>query len=49
MRFSDYKAVSGVLLPHRIEQSIGDEPTEELVVEKFRLNPSVKADLFEKK
>lgn len=49
MRLSDYRAVSGVLLPHRIEQSIGDDPTEELIVEKFRINPSVKADLFEKK
>ncbi len=49
MRLSDYRAVSGVLLPHRIEQSVGDSPTEELIVEKFRINPSVKADLFEKK
>jgi hypothetical protein len=49
MRLSDYRTVSGVLLPHRIEQSIGDDPTEELIIEKFRINPSVKADLFEKK
>jgi hypothetical protein len=49
LRFSDYRAVDGVLVPHRIEQSIGGDPTEEWIVEKARINPPVKAGTFEKK
>lgn len=49
MRFAEHKAVNGLTLPHRITVSIGDEPTEEWVIEKYKINPSVKAGLFEKK
>ncbi|MEW6322623.1 MAG: hypothetical protein AB1635_16245, partial [Acidobacteriota bacterium] len=49
VRFSEHKKVDGILVPHRIETSIGDDPTEEWVISKFRVNPSLKADLFEKK
>ncbi|MGE3276549.1 MAG: hypothetical protein AB7O67_15655 [Vicinamibacterales bacterium] len=49
MRFADYQAEDGVLLPHRIDQSVGNEPTEELTVEKYKINPKVKAEAFEKK
>lgn len=49
LRFDDYKAVDGVLLPHRIDQSVDGTPSEEWTVEKYRVNPSLKADFFTKK
>ncbi len=49
MHLSDFKKVDGVMLPHRIETSLDGEPNEEWTIEKFKVNPSVKADLWEKK
>jgi hypothetical protein len=46
MHLSDYKKVDGVMLPHRIEISIEGQPNEEWTVEKFKVNPSIKADDF---
>lgn len=48
LRFADYKDVDGVLLPHRIDLSIDNEPTEEWTIEQYRINPDVKADAFVK-
>jgi hypothetical protein len=48
MHLSDYKKVDGVLLPHKVDISIDGEPNEEWTIEKFRVNPSIKADDFTK-
>ena len=46
---ADYKKVDGVMLPHRLTQSIDGKPVEEWTIEKAKVNPAIKADLFEKK
>ena len=48
MHLSDFKKVDGVMLPHKIETSLDGEPSEEWTIEKYKVNPSVKADLWEK-
>jgi hypothetical protein len=48
MHLSDYKKVDGVMLPHKVEISIEGQPNEEWTIEKFKVNPSVKADEFTK-
>ena len=48
MHLSDYKKVDGVMLPHKVGISIEGEPNEEWTIEKFKVNPSVKADEFTK-
>ena len=49
MHLSEFKKVDGVMLPHKIETSLDGEPNEEWTIEKFKVNPSVKADLWDKK
>jgi hypothetical protein len=46
---ADYKKVDGVLLPHRLTQAVDGKTVEEWTIEKVKVNPSVKADLFDKK
>ncbi len=46
---ADYKNVDGVMLPHRLTQAVDGKTVEEWTIEKVKINPSVKADLFEKK
>lgn len=46
---TDYKRVDGVMLPHRLTQAIDGKTVEEWTIEKIKINPTVKADLFEKK
>jgi hypothetical protein len=46
---ADYKKVDGVMLPHRLTQSVEGKPVEEWTIEKVKVNPAIKADLFEKK
>lgn len=48
MHLTDYKKVDGVMLPHRISVSIEGEASEEWTIEKFRVNPNVKASDFDK-
>jgi hypothetical protein len=45
----DYKRVDGVMLPHRLTQAIDGKTVEEWTIEKVKVNPTIKADLFEKK
>ncbi|HUE87398.1 MAG TPA: hypothetical protein VMO26_15090 [Vicinamibacterales bacterium] len=45
----EYKQVDGVMLPHRLTQAVDGKTVEEWTIERARLNPNVKADLFEKK
>lgn len=49
MRFDEYRAVDGVLLPHLITQSAGDAVIEEWTIEKYKVNPSFEPDAFETK
>jgi hypothetical protein len=49
MHLGDFKKVDGLMLPHKIETSIDGEPNEEWSIEKYKVNPSVKAELWEKK
>ena len=49
MHLADFKKVDGIMLPHKIETSLDGEPNEEWTIEKFKVNASVKADLWEKK
>jgi hypothetical protein len=48
MHLSDYKRVDGVMLPHKVATSVEGEPSEEWTIEKFKVNPSIKADDFTK-
>lgn len=48
-RFSDYKEVSGISLPHKISKGIESETTEEFTVTKVKINPSLKPEKFVKK
>jgi hypothetical protein len=48
LHLGEYKKVDGVMLPHKLDVSIDGEPNEEWTIEKFRINPSVKAEDFEK-
>jgi hypothetical protein len=48
MYLSDYKSVNGLKLPHLIQSGSNGETTEELVVKSYRINPTFKADLFDK-
>jgi hypothetical protein len=49
LHLSDFKKVDGVMLPHKIETSLDGEPNEEWTVEKYKVNPTLKADFFDKK
>jgi len=49
LRFSDYRAVEGLLLPHRIHQRTGEDLTEEWQMKKYQLNPLLKPEKFQKK
>ena len=47
--FNDYRDVSGVSLPHRLTKSVENEVNEEWEISKFKLNPQLKSEKFEKK
>jgi len=49
MHLSDYKKVDGVMLPHKIDVSLDGQPNEEWTVEKYKVNPTIKAETWEKK
>ena len=49
MHLSDYKKVDGIMLPHKIETSVDGDPSEEWTVEKYKVNPQIKPDTWEKK
>ncbi|MFN0112881.1 MAG: hypothetical protein ACKVZH_28815 [Blastocatellia bacterium] len=48
-RFSNYKEVSGIWLPHTISKSMESETNEEFTVTKVKINPSLKPEKFVKK
>jgi hypothetical protein len=49
MHLSDYKKVDGIMLPHKIDTELDGEPNEEWTIEKYKVNPQIKADVWEKK
>ncbi|MGE0816453.1 MAG: hypothetical protein AB7O93_24145 [Vicinamibacterales bacterium] len=49
MTFAEYATVDGVKLPKRINLSVDGTPTEEWTIEKIKVNPQIKPELFEKK
>ena len=49
LRFADYREVNGITLPHRLTRSIEGEVNEEWEISKFKINPPLKAEKFEKK
>jgi hypothetical protein len=49
VHFSEYKKVDGVLLPHLISQSVNGKVSEELTIEKYKLNAPLKPADFAKK
>jgi hypothetical protein len=49
LHLSDFRKVDGLMLPHKIETSLDGEPSEEWTIEKVKVNPSIKADFWDKK
>jgi hypothetical protein len=49
MTFDEFDTFDGVKLPRRINLSVDGKPAEEWTLEKIKVNPSLKADLFQKK
>ena len=49
MHLGDYKKVDGIMLPHTIETSLDGEPNEEWTIEKYKVNPGIKAETWQKK
>ncbi|HZS09721.1 MAG TPA: hypothetical protein VFD58_33150 [Blastocatellia bacterium] len=47
--FSDYKSVNGINLPHRLTKATAGETNEEWEIKKYKINPQIKPDKFEKK
>jgi len=47
--FGDYRDVSGISLPHRLTKSVENETNEEWEITKFKINPPLKPEKFEKK
>ncbi len=49
LHLSDYKKVDGILLPHQIDLSMDGRPSEAWTIEKYKINPTLKPDVFKKK
>jgi hypothetical protein len=49
LHLSDFKKVDGIMLPHKIDTSLDGEPNEEWTIEKYKVNSTIKADLWDKK
>lgn len=49
LHLADYKKVDGVMLPHQIDTSVNGQASESWTIEKIKINPTVKAGVFQKK
>lgn len=49
MTLGEYRTVDGIRLPHLITRGVNDETIEEWAVDRYRLNPSFRADTFVKR
>jgi hypothetical protein len=47
--FADYRSVNGVMLPFQIIKAVNGAPVDEWRIEKYKVNPDLKAKKFEKK
>ena len=47
--FSDHKEVNGVMLPHRLMRSVDGKTVEEIEIKKYKANPTLDPQMFEKK
>jgi hypothetical protein len=47
--FSDHKKVDGVLLPHHLTRAVDGKTVEEIEIKKFKANPALDPQMFEKK
>jgi hypothetical protein len=48
-RFADYREVSGLYFPHQLSKATNGEVNEEWELKKFKLNPQLKPEKFDKK
>ncbi len=49
INFSDYREVDGIQFPHRLTRSVEGQVNEEWEIKKFKINPAIKPEKFEKK
>jgi hypothetical protein len=49
IRFSDHREVDGISLPHHLTRAVDGEVNEEWEISKFKVNPPLKPEKFEKK
>jgi hypothetical protein len=49
IRFSDHREVDGISFPHHLTRAIDGEVNEEWEISKFKVNPPLKPEKFEKK
>lgn len=47
MFYSNYQSVDGIQLPHTFQQAIGSNPTTEVTIEKYKINPKIDPKKFE--
>jgi len=47
MFYGDYKSVDGVQLPHRFQQAIAGTASNEITIEKYKVNPKIDPKKFE--
>jgi hypothetical protein len=49
IHFSDYRAVDGIMLPHRVTKSANGKLSEEWEIRKYKINPPLSPQEFDKK
>ena len=47
--YGDYKTVDGVKLPHHFQQAIGNDPTFEITIDKYKVNQKIDPKKFDPK
>lgn len=47
MFYSNYQSVDGIQLPHTFQQAIGSNPTNEITIEKYKVNPKIDPKKFD--
>ncbi len=47
MFYSNYQSVEGIQLPHTFQQAIGANPTNEITIDKYKVNPKIDPKKFE--
>jgi hypothetical protein len=47
MFYSNYQTVDGIQLPHTFQQAVGSTPSNEITIEKYKINPKIDGKRFE--